>query len=86
MFQTERNGSVEYFVLTAYFVDPVNICNQELSRTAADLDTINGTGYTLLFQNGPSPTNLLLAPVRRPDALAQSYSDNNCFWGMGNKN
>ena len=83
MFQTERNGSIEYYVLTAYFVDPANICNQELSRTAADLGTINGTGNTLLFQNGPNPTDLLLGPQRRPDALAQGYSNNKCFPGMG---
>jgi charged multivesicular body protein 7 len=81
MFQTETIDGEDYFVLTAYTVDPSIICGA--GRSSDDLETNFGTGDRLWFQNGPMPTDILTAPKIRQDALDAGYSDNNCFEGMG---
>ena len=45
---------------TAYFVSPDIICSS--GRTQSEFD-VEGTGNTLLFQNGPSTQDLTAAPL-----------------------
>lgn len=76
------NGQNVY-VLTAYFVDPKTICTT--GRANSDL-TSTGTGTLLQVQNGTTPDSLLLMPRDRPTAIAQGWSTNKCFVGMGYHN
>ena len=48
------------FVTTAYFIDPMRICNG--GRTQEEFD-VEGTGNRLLFQNGPTPADVMVAPL-----------------------
>ena len=48
------------FVTTAYFIDPMRICNG--GRTQEEFD-VEGTGNRLLFQNGPTANDVLVAPL-----------------------
>ena len=48
------------FVTTAYFIDPMRICNG--GRTKEEYD-VEGTGNRLLFQNGPTPADVMVAPL-----------------------
>jgi len=76
------NGQ-DVYVLTAYFVDPSTICTT--GRASSDL-TSTGTGNILQVQNGTTPDNLLLMPRNRATAIAQGWSKNQCFIGMGYHN
>jgi len=80
MFLKNSIDSQDVYTLTAYFVDPATICTT--GRLATDL-TISGTGNVLYFQNGPDATTLIQAPMDRPTALSEGWSDNKCFVGMG---
>jgi charged multivesicular body protein 7 len=70
----------EYFVLTAYFVNPSIICTS--GRNESDLITV-GTGEGVWVQEGPTPTTFLEIPMLREEALLTGWSDNNCLGGMG---
>lgn len=52
-------------------------------RDPATAITEQGTGTDLTFQKGATPDTLISAPHDRADALAQEWSDNKCFVGMG---
>jgi len=80
MFLSTTVNGVATYTLTAYLVDPSTICNT--GRNVNDLQTV-GTGTGLWFQNGTDPTQLFQAPMNRPDALNQGWSNNKCFVGMG---
>jgi len=80
MFQSETLNSQDVYTLTTYFVDPESICTT--GRTAADLAS-QGTGTQLYFQNGPTPKDLIIPPKDRATAIAQGWTQNNCFVGMG---
>ena len=49
----------EAYLSTAYFVDPASICT---GRTQDQFDS-EGTGNRLLFQNGPSTSDTIAAPL-----------------------
>jgi len=70
----------EYFVLTAYMVDPEIICTT--GRDESELITV-GTGEGVWIQDGPSVGNYLQIPDLREEALTSGWSNNNCFGGMG---
>jgi len=76
------NGE-DVFVITAYFVDPTTICTS--GRSSSDLKA-SGTGTATQIQNGPTPADLKLLPRQRSEAIAQSWSVNKCFVGMGYHN
>jgi len=78
-----NNGTFEgreYFILTAYFVEPVEICSAGRNETEL-ID--EGTGRGTWIQIGRTPSNLLTIPDLREVALINGWSDNNCFGGMG---
>lgn len=80
MFQRNviENDDVE--TVTAYFVDPAKICTG--GRTAEQLKE-EGVGNQLYLQNGPTPADLVTAPLRREAALSSNWTDNKCFPMMG---
>jgi len=61
-------------VTTVYFVDPAIVCGP--GRTQDEFD-VDGTGYGVFFQNGPSfaPENLVTAPLTEESALAEVRLD-----------
>jgi len=69
----------EYFVITAYFVNPANICSGGRSDEAL---TEEGTGSGLWLQNGPG--EFLEVPKKRP--TTGDWTVNNCFPAMGYHN
>lgn len=74
------NG-IEVYLTTAYFVNPNIICNRGL--TQRDLDT-EGTGNVLLFQTGPTPRDLYVAPLTAAAAnRTTEWYEDNCFPNMG---
>jgi len=75
---TVKNQSA--YSLTAYFVPPDSIC--KIKR----IPTIRSTGTQLVFQNGPTPAHLFEAPFMRPAAIAEGWTQNQCFVGMGAHN
>jgi len=79
-FTNETFRGAQYYILTAYLVDPSIICTT--GRNESDLLT-RGTGDGVWVQAAPQPTVFLQIPDRRADALAQGWSNNNCFGGMG---
>jgi len=81
VFQKETKDGVVSYVQTVYFVaDPSVIC----STGRTDFDTA-GTASGLRLQNGINPSQLIVAPLQRRDALASGqYTNNKCFPGMGN--
>ena len=70
---TWADGSDAYYA-TAYFVDPSIICNG--GRTQEEFDE-QGTGYTVLFQNGPTSNEVLEVPMTL-DELTASVSLQKC--------
>jgi len=83
MFQSDSLGGNDVYTLTVYFTDPSTICTT--GRTEADLTNV-GTITQLWLQNGPSPSNSIPVPNDRATAIAQGWSKNNCFVGMGRHN
>jgi len=77
------NGE-EVYVITAYFVDPSTICTS--GRSASDLNGASGTGTLTQIQTGPTPASLKVLPRQRAEAIAQSWTENKCFIGMGYHN
>jgi len=77
------NGTIDdrdYFILTAYFVEPAEICSTGRNET----DLIDeGTGRGAWIQIGDTPSKLLPIPDLREEALLNGWSNNNCFPGMG---
>lgn len=83
MYANATYNNEEYFVLTAYFVDPSTICSTGRSDDAL---TTGGTGSGLWIQNGDS---VLEVPQTRPegeDAVSTGWTQNNCFPAMGYHN
>ncbi|CAG7835003.1 unnamed protein product [Allacma fusca] len=76
MINKETIGGTQYFVLTAYFVNPKQICSSNRSPSRVKTD---GFGNQLSFQNGPTPSTLILAPATRKLAAAQSWTNNQCL-------
>jgi len=73
-------GTSAYFT-TAYFVDPNIICQQ--GRDARTFQ-IQGTGDRLIFQNGPTPLELLSVPLTQAEADADpTWFRHNCVPTMG---
>ncbi|OXA51100.1 uncharacterized protein LOC110853358 [Folsomia candida] len=70
----------EYFVLTAYIVEPEIICTT--GRNESDLIDV-GIGTGVWVQDGASPGTYLQIPDLREEALNSGWSNNNCFGGMG---
>jgi hypothetical protein len=83
MFQNITENDKTYFILTAYFVQPEIICT--VGRNETDLET-EGTGTGLWFQNGPTPTDLILVSKNRTEAINDGWTKNSCFPGMGSHN
>jgi len=83
IYNPETINGQDVYVLTAYFVDPTTICTT--GRASSDLAS-SGTGSLLQVQNGSTPDNLLLMPRDRATAIAQGWSKNECFIGMGYHN
>ncbi|OXA47514.1 hypothetical protein Fcan01_17581 [Folsomia candida] len=50
---------------------------------SSDQLTIDGTGTQFYFQNGSDPSHLIVVPNDRTQALAEGWSNNKCFVGMG---
>jgi len=72
-------GEVAWFT-TAYFVDPLVICNG--GRSSSDWDYY-GTGDRLLIQNG-AVDNLISIPLTQAEAdMTSDWYDHFCFLGMG---
>jgi len=73
-------GRAAYFT-TAYFVDPNIICEQGRDKKAFQ---IQGAGDRLLFQNGPTPHQLVSVPLTQAAADADpAWFDHNCIPTMG---
>jgi len=69
------------FVTTAYFIDPMRICNG--GRTQEEFD-IEGTGNRLLFQNGPTSADVMVAPLTLDSVDADTtWFRHYCFLNMG---
>jgi len=69
------------FFTTAYFVDPSLICTAGRSRAQFESQ---GLGDRLLFQNGPTADDHLVAPLTQEEAEADpAWYDHFCFLGMG---
>jgi len=84
MYQNVTYDGEDYFVLTAYVVEPSTICTT--GRTAASL-TEEGTGTGIWIQNGPSADTTVQIPQNRPEseneATNQGWTKNNCLPSMG---
>jgi len=83
MYANQTFADKEYFVLTAYFVNPSTICTT--GRSDDSLVT-GGTGSGLWIQNGDS---VIQVPQTRPegdDAVTSGWTQNNCFPAMGYHN
>ena len=63
-YRADTVNGVEAYLTTAYFVDPAVICT---GRTQGEYDQ-EGTGNRLLFQNGPTSSNTISAPLTIEDA------------------
>jgi charged multivesicular body protein 7 len=83
MFQNITIRGEDFFVITAYFVNPFSICSE--GRTLLDL-ALNGTGTGLWFQNGPSANFLIEVSKDRATGWSKGWSKNNCWRAMGNHN
>ena len=64
-YRQDRINGKDVFLTTVYFVDPDKICNG--GRTQDEFDD-EGTGNRLLFQNGPKPSDHVVAPLTQQDA------------------
>jgi len=78
MYRNYTLNGKEYFVITAYFVEPSLIC------TTSDSDSGNiGSESLVFFQNGGSINELKVAPKNRSVAISQGWTKNQCIPGMG---
>lgn len=84
MYQNATYGGNDYYVLTAYLVEPSTICTT--GRTQESLAQ-EGTGTGLWIQNGPSAEDTVQVPQDRPESEDEDENDgwtkNNCFPAMG---
>ena len=64
-YRPDKINGKDVFLTTVYFVDPDKICKD--GRTQAKFD-IEGTGNRLLFQNGPKPSDHVVAPLTQQEA------------------
>lgn len=83
MLQNMTLNNKTYFVATAYFIQPDLICSEGRNETDLSKD---GTGTGLWFQNGATPSDLITVPLKRGDAIRESWNQNACFPGMGYHN
>jgi charged multivesicular body protein 7 len=71
----------DYWVLTAYFVDPSIICTT--GRTAAQYAS-QGTGQGLWIQNGTTPlTSTIQIPLDQNAVSSTMWTQGKCFYTMG---
>ena len=63
-YRADTVNGVEAYLTTAYFVDPAVICT---GRSQGEYDQ-EGTGNRLLFQNGPTSSDTISAPLTIDDA------------------
>ena len=80
MYNEDVINGVEVYVTTAYFVDPNVICDE--GRNQKDFDN-DGTGVALFFQNGPSPDDIVAAPLTAEEAKGTEWYRYNCVENMG---
>merc|ERR1739844_889170 len=74
-------GTGNAFVTTAYFIDPMRICNG--GRTQEEFD-VEGTGNRLLFQNGPTANDVMVIPLTLDSIDADTtWFRHYCFLNMG---
>lgn len=73
-------GGRQFYVVTAYFMQPDSICTHGRSKSEMRRE---GTATGLWFQNGPKPTELVRAPTVRREAIQQGWTDNPCLSKMG---
>jgi hypothetical protein len=83
MYQPDNIEGLDVYTLTVYFVDPSTICST--GRSEAEMKA-QGTGTGLYMQNGPTPADLINVPNTRGPAIAQNWTKNKCFVGMGYHN
>ncbi|CAB4069777.1 unnamed protein product [Lepeophtheirus salmonis] len=83
MYQPSTINGKDVFLTTAYFVDPQIICST--GRTRYQYKT-QGTGYTLIFQNGEdiSQKNLMEIPLIEENLKDSDFwNEHLCFINMG---
>jgi hypothetical protein len=84
MYQTATYDGEDFYVLTAYLVDPSTICTT--GRTEASLNE-GGTGTGVWIQNGTSAEDFVQLPQDRPESENESvnngWTKNNCLPSMG---
>jgi hypothetical protein len=81
VYQSQAFDNEDYFILTTYLVEPSIICTS--GRNETDLEN-EGTGTHVLIQNGTSPNApLVRIPKNRTVAIAENWSNNQYFPGMG---
>uniref|UniRef100_A0A0K2T9S2 Putative LOC101862243 [Aplysia californica] n=1 Tax=Lepeophtheirus salmonis TaxID=72036 RepID=A0A0K2T9S2_LEPSM len=83
MYQPSTINGKDVFLTTAYFVDPQIICST--GRTPSQYKT-QGTGYTLIFQNGEdiSQKNLMEIPLIEENLKDSDFwNEHLCFINMG---
>jgi hypothetical protein len=81
MYQNHTINGIDYFVITAYFVNPNLIC----SPSQSDSGNI-GANSLVHFQNGASIEQFKTAPKNRTVAISQGWTKNNCIQTMGYHN
>jgi charged multivesicular body protein 7 len=86
-YQNATYAGEDYYVLTAYFVEPSTICTTGRSTSSLAQD---GTGTGVWLQNGPTPADLLEMPLIRPESEDENengkWTKNGCFPAMGHHN
>ncbi len=80
MYNRDRIGGVDLYILTAYFVDPTTIC-----RSNGDANReVGTTGTGLWLQNGPDPVrDSFSSPIAQSDADNTKWVKGSCFPSMG---
>lgn len=78
MYQNHTIDGITYFVVTAYFAVPENMCIESPTHEGNI-----GTSSKVWFQNGKGIGNLKEAYKHRSDAISNGWTVNNCIPGMG---
>jgi len=80
MYNEDVINGVEVYLTTAYFVDPMVIC--DAGRTQREFDA-DGTGVALFFQNGPTPEVIQAVPLTAEEAKGTEWYRYNCVENQG---
>ncbi|CAG0918062.1 unnamed protein product [Notodromas monacha] len=78
-FRPDNIDGVDYWVLTAYFVDPAQVC---VGRTSEEFDEF-GTGTGLFIVTGPGAMDYDAIPSKQEDAELSEWVYGRCFVSMG---